>query len=196
MSSFETEQDRANRFLWDTNSGVMTVKEGEGEPLDLSIITDEQEAEHTPTSESDARAQANDSDGPAVDMRPMHGLLCVIESPKGSMRSGPGWQQRMVDDYGYIAGHDGADGDSLDCYIGQGPGNGWVYLVDQQHLDAPGFDETKVMINYPSMTDAHTAYLRGHHRSSDVFMDITPMPVTTFKQWLESRDVNKPAMDY
>lgn len=137
------------------------------------------------------KGKAEDSDGSGP-VRYIHGLECVVETPKGDSRSGPGWEQVMPYDYGYIRGQSGADGDSLDVAIGPSS-NGWVYLIDQRVLGGKSFDETKCFVNWPSARHALNAFKAGHHKADDVMMDWTPLPVEDFKQWLKTRDVNKPA---
>jgi hypothetical protein len=100
----------------------------------------------------------------------------------------------MPADYGYIQDAPGADGDALDAYVGPDPEATYVYLIDQKHLPPQkGFDETKVMLGFPSQATALKAYDAGHHRAKDVLMDWTPMSVEDFKRWLNDRDPKKPA---
>ena len=136
------------------------------------------------------KAQARDEDGPGP-VRYVHGIECVIETPKGGMRSGPGWETVMPAHYGYIKGVQGADGDSLDCYIGP-ESNGWAYVVDQATLDGKKFDEHKVMLNFPSATRALNTYRAGHHKAEDIMLDWTPMPVAEFKQWMRTANLQRP----
>jgi len=83
--------------------------------------------------------------------RDFAGLRIVVENPAGSTRY---WHDRdgresgstiMRNDYGFFAGHVGADGDALDCYLGPNEAAPFVYVVHQ--LAAPDFkrhDEDKV----------------------------------------------------
>jgi phage-related protein (TIGR01555 family) len=136
-------------------------------------------------------AKANDADGPGPTVY-VHGLECVIETPKGEVRSGKGWEITLPYSYGYVKGVQGADGDSMDVALGTGPDNGWAYLIDQRHLGKPGFDETKCFLQWPSATAALNAYKAGHHRWEEVMMDWTPMPIDSFKEWLKNGDHSKP----
>ena len=143
-------------------------------------------------------AEAKDADGPAAGTINVHGLTCVIETPKGYQRHGRDgdgrpWRVTMGADYGYIDGCPGADGDSLDCYVDNDPGSNWVYVVDQRHLPPRrGFDESKVMLGFSSQGDALRTYRANHHRTADVYMDFTPMRVEDFKEWLATRDPKRP----
>ncbi len=138
------------------------------------------------------RHQAYDSDGAARGERTIHGIRCVIENPKGSVRKGKGWRVTMPYAYGYIPGVEGADGDSMDVAVGP-DSNGWAYVYDQRSLEDPRkFDEHKVFLNWPSMEAADLAYRAGHHRWHDVYMDVTPMPVAELKRWLAEGDHKRP----
>lgn len=138
--------------------------------------------------------RATDADGPVSNAIHWHGMVVVIETPKGEVRRGKGWSQVMPYDYGYLDGHPGADGDSLDVCMGPDPSSEWVYLFDQDHLPPrKGFDETKVLAGYRSAQDALIAFRRGHHRAGEVLRDWTPMNIAMFKQWLGERDPKKPA---
>jgi len=145
------------------------------------------------------RAKAKDADGPqAGPKRSIHGLSLVIETPAGYERHGRDkknvpWRQTMAHDYGYIVGHAGADGDSLDCYLGPDSSADWCYVVDQSVLgDRRRFDESKVLLGFASQGDALRAYKANHHRAKDVYLDFTPMHVNDFKAWLASRNPRRP----
>jgi phage-related protein (TIGR01555 family) len=141
-----------------------------------------------------AKQQAKDSDGPAQGTHFIHGLTVHVETPKGFTRHGKDWRVVMPADYGYIQDAPGADGDALDAYVGPDPEATYVYLIDQKHLPPQkGFDETKVMLGFPSQATALKAYDAGHHRAKDVLMDWTPMSVKDFKAWLRDRDPKAPA---
>jgi hypothetical protein len=142
------------------------------------------------------KARAKDADGPEVEDLNIHGLPIVIETRKGETRGGvtPGgesWSTVMPADYGFIKGVQGADGDSLDCYVGP-EFNGWAYVVDQASLDGKKYDEAKVMLNFPSATRALSTYKAGHHRWQDIMLDWTPMPIDEFNEWLKNGDLTKP----
>lgn len=140
--------------------------------------------------------RAADADDPGMAEHDIHGMHIVVETQKGDMRTGPGFEVEMPAHYGYIDGVTGADGDSLDCYLGDGPSNGWVYIIDQRHMGkGKGFDEHKCMINFSSQQEALQAYRDGHHRSVDVLMDWTPMPVNDFKWWMKTGDMSKPCSE-
>lgn len=117
----------------------------------------------------------------------------VVETPKGGWRTGPGWRNRMPADYGYLVGYAGADGDSLDVYLGPHEDSDAVYVVDQMRLDKPRqFDEHKTILGCRTRNEALDLYMKGHHRSGTVFGAITPMTMDGFKDWLRTADLSKP----
>lgn len=141
------------------------------------------------------RGIAHDVDSPGPEIE-LHGLRMVIETPKGGERSGPGWKTTMPAAYGYIKGYKGADGDSIDCYVGPALASKWVYCVDQKHLlPRKGYDEVKVMIGFPSAAQAINTYKAGHSNWEAVYMDWTPMTIDSFKQWLASGDHKRPVCE-
>ena len=64
----------------------------------------------------------------------------------------------MNNDYGYILGTEGVDGDHIDMFLSDNPSLGDVYVVDQINSDG-SFDEHKVMYGFSSEEDAKEAYL-------------------------------------
>jgi len=152
---------------------------------------DERDEDDDPVEPEDEEARAQDADGAAVDRRKVHGLDVVIETRRGDVRSGPGFEIELPYDYGYLEGVKGADGDSLDVALGP-ESNGWAYVIDQRKVDGEGFDEHKVMLGWPSADAALKAYKAGHHKGGEVLMDWTPMPVSEFKQWVKDADLTKP----
>lgn len=60
----------------------------------------------------------------------------TMENPKGSVRkgvdeNGNAWEVTMNNDYGYIRGTKGVDGDHIDMFLSDNPEQGNVYVVDQ-----------------------------------------------------------------
>lgn len=136
--------------------------------------------------------RARDSDEGQM-LRTVGPFQVVVETAKDRWRTGPGWRNRMPAHYGYVVGYQGADGDSIDCYIGENPDSNSVYVVDQMRLDKPRvFDEHKVVMGANTRNQALDIYMRGHHRSSRVFGAITPMTMEAFQDWLRTADLTKP----
>jgi hypothetical protein len=157
-------------------------------------VGEEKEEQGEPKPAKPEKAVAHDEDGPAVEAINFQGLPLVIETRKGETRRGEGWATVMPYDYGFLKGVMGADGDSLDVAVGPDRSSSWVYLVDQSVLGDRGkFDEHKAFLGFPSANAALKAFHQGHHRSADVLLDWTPMPIGEFKQWVKRADLRKPA---
>lgn len=141
-----------------------------------------------------------DSDGPGREVA-FSDLLIVIESPKGSTREwadtdGTRGSTRMKYDYGYVKGTRGADGDSVDVYIGPSPDAQWVYVVHQQSK-ASGFveyDEDKVMLGFDSANHARDAYLRQYD-DERFFGGMSVMTLDDFRRKIVERAGDKVAHD-
>ncbi len=97
----------------------------------------------------------------------IHGLQVVIESPKGSIRSGvdadgKAWSVTMANHYGFIRGTNGADDDQVDVFIGPDPDSEMVVVINQSDQDTDVFDEHKIMLGWTTATDAVTAYRNNY----------------------------------
>lgn len=149
--------------------------------------------------------RATDEDGAssvthlAQQMMDYHALPVRIENKQGDKRggmtpNGRSWQNNMPADYGFIVGVDGADGDSLDCYVGSSPESNNVYVVDQYTLGTTPkkFDEHKCMLGYHTEESALEDYRAGHHLSDQVFAAITPFTMPMFRKWMATADLTKP----
>ena len=127
-----------------------------------------------------------DADG-AGTYRDFAGVPVVIESPMGSVRSwvdsdGTTGETLMSMDYGFIYGTRGADGDSVDVYLGPDPGAQWVYVIHQlTKADAfMTYDEDKVMLGFASADAAQAAYLRQYD-DPRFFGGMSMMPIQAFR---------------
>lgn len=121
-----------------------------------------------------------------------HQLQYVIETPKGTLRIGHGWQRRMPADYGYIVGFTGADGDEIDCYLGPNPWSQIVYVVDQNQINSKIFDEHKCLIGFASESEAKRCYLMGHHMGDKIFRGIKALSMREFINWLQRGNLTQP----
>jgi phage-related protein (TIGR01555 family) len=122
-----------------------------------------------------------------------YGLYVVIETPKGHMRRGRGWEVEMPADYGYIRTFHGADGDQIDCYVGPDPSSPYVYVIDQLVTPEGSFDEHKVMLGYNTQEEAVSDYVLGHSNGGNLMGAVTAMSMDQFKKWLKEGDLSKPA---
>lgn len=129
------------------------------------------------------------------------GYDVTIENPKGSVRSGKDangneWSVTMNNDYGYIRGTEGVDGDHIDVFLSDDPTEGNVYVVDQVNPDG-SFDEHKVMYGFNSADEARNAYLSNYEEGWQGLETITKVSKDEFKKWVESSHrKTKPFAEY
>lgn len=113
-----------------------------------------------------------------------------IENPKGSERTGidaggQSWSVTMNNDYGYIRGTEGVDGDHIDMFLSDFPDQGNVFVVDQVKEDG-SFDEHKVMYGFSSVDEARDAYLANYSPGWKGLKNITEVSKEEFKKWIDS----------
>lgn len=120
----------------------------------------------------------------------INGFDVTIEQPAGSVRSGKDangkeWSVTMNNTYGYIRGTEGVDGDHIDVFLGPDMSSDMVYVVDQVNTDG-SFDEHKVMMGFPSLEDARSAYLSNYEEGWQGLGNITGVTLDEFKKWIDS----------
>lgn len=131
----------------------------------------------------------------------INGFDVTIEQPAGSVRSGEDasgkkWSQVMSNTYGYIRGTEGVDGDHIDVFLGPDMNSDMVYVVDQVNTDG-SFDEHKVMMGFPSLEDARSAYLSNYEEGWKGLGNITGVALDGFKKWIDSSTrKTKPFSEY
>lgn len=118
----------------------------------------------------------------------LHGLDISIENPKGSTRKGKDqngkeWSSEMKHHYGDIKGTTGADGDSIDVFIGDNPESQKVFIVDQIDPKTGNFDEVKVMMGFDDAETAKSGYLSNYDKDWKGLGEITEASVEDFKAW-------------
>ncbi len=133
------------------------------------------------------------------------GIGVTIENVAGSTRSGVApdgtkWSCKIPADYGYIKRTEGADGDHVDCYIGDDnmEDEDPVHIINQQHIegkDAGKFDEHKCMIGWPTEADARKVYVSGFDdgKGEDRIHSVHTVPFAAFKRWVFAGDTTVPA---
>jgi hypothetical protein len=149
---------------------------------------------HGHATDADGASAAN---GATESIRETHGLRTRVETPVGRLRSGftpdgRAWSVTMPAHYGFIDGILGADGDSLDCYIGTDPESATVWVVDQHDIDGTGFDEHKVFLSFANQAEALETYMLGHHLSRKTYAAITEFTMAAFKKWMANHDMAEP----
>ena len=131
----------------------------------------------------------------------INGFDVTIEQPAGSVRSGKDangkeWSVTMNNTYGYIRGTKGVDGDHIDVFLGPDMNSDMVYVVDQVNTDG-SFDEHKVMMGFPSLEDARSAYLSNYEEGWQGLGNITGVALDEFKKWIDSSTrKTKPFSEY
>lgn len=131
----------------------------------------------------------------------IHGMEVAIENPKGTDRTnknpeGPAWKVRMQNDYGYIKGTKGADGDPVDVHLGPDHDAAHVYVIDQLDPDTRAFDEHKVMMGFENQTKAIQAYDKAYSdgRGAERVGDVRRMTIPEFKEWVNSNPKRRAGM--
>lgn len=127
-----------------------------------------------------------------------HGLDLAIENPMGSYRAGTDrdgkeWRTQMANDYGYIKGTEGADGDQVDVFIGNDHGSDQVFIINQVEPSTGQFDEHKAMFGFADEPAARAGYLANYEPGWEGLGSVATMGVDTFKLWLKSGDMTRPA---
>lgn len=123
-------------------------------------------------------------------------LPISIEQAKGSSREwtdheGNSGKTKMVYAYGYIEDSEGADGDSVDVYVGPDEDSEWVYVIHQMKTpEFVEFDEDKCMIGFDSEEEAKEAYLK-HYDKDDFYGGMSVMKMQDFKKKLEDKRSQK-----
>lgn len=112
------------------------------------------------------------------------GLTIMIENPVGSVREGIDsegneWKTKFLYPYGYIYNTKGADGDGVDCFLGNDITSERVFIIHQT-LGHGGFDEDKVMLGFSNREQARDAYL-AHYNTQGFLGEITEMPMFEFR---------------
>lgn len=126
----------------------------------------------------------------------------TIENPKGSVRRGTdskgnAWENTLNNDYGYIRGTEGVDGDHIDVYLSDNPTEGNVFVIDQVNPETREFDEHKVMYGFNSAEEAREAYLANFSEGWNGLGTITEVSKDEFKKWIESSHrKTKPFSEY
>lgn len=184
---FNTEDEAVNF----ANSIVSENKTG----FQSSIETARQEVEQNPT---EAQKEAGNYRKGHITI---DGYNITIENPKGSERSGTDkdgnkWSVTMNNDYGYIRGTEGVDGDHIDVFLSDNPESGDVFVIDQVNPDGT-FDEHKVMYGFKSALAAKRAYMANYSKDWTGLGNITRVSKEEFKKWVNSsRRKTKPFAEY
>lgn len=149
----------------------------------------ERGSEKKETKKPDPKKKATNDSFPVVAaLKLHHDLDVVIESKRGEVRRGPGWEIFLPDDYGYIMGTQAPDGEQVDCYVGGDARAEKVWVVHQNNLDGTP-DEPKVMLGYSTMQDAMKTYLSGFTDGSGWKRvgGVVALSMDMFKSWVKEQ---------
>lgn len=196
ISSSENQANEAKSFV------APSPKESEN-PLDYAERIVEAKRLHdeelkVDTTPSEAQKEAGNYKKGHIKI---NGFDVTIEQPAGSVRSGKDangkeWSVTMSNTYGYIRGTKGVDGDHIDVFLGPDMNSDMVYVVDQVNTDG-SFDEHKVMMGFPSLEDARSAYLSNYEEGWKGLGNITGVTLDGFKKWIDSSTrKTKPFSEY
>jgi len=121
------------------------------------------------------------------------GIMIAIENPRGTIRQGSSvnggvWENKMPHHYGYIKHATGADGDEMDCFVGQNLDSDKVFIINQNDPATGKFDEHKCMLGFDSPEEAEAAYHAAYSDDWAGFDSIVSMQLDAFKQWLKSEE--------
>jgi len=115
--------------------------------------------------------------------------ICAGGTKYSKSYKGVPWQRHMKCDYGYFDGVTSGDGEYLDCYIGNDLDNrkNKVYVIKQMRPDGSEFDESKVMIGFPSEKAAKDMYML-HCHTDKCFGGITEYTIDEFRKTIHPDD--------
>ena len=138
-----------------------------------------------------------------MEHRRVDGYEISIENRKGTVRrgkdaNGAECESEMHNDYGYIRGTEGVDGDRIDVFLSDAPDQGDVFVVDQYNPDG-SFDEHKVMYGFADGKAARDAYLANYEQGWEQTrrLDVTGVSKDEFKKWIQSsKRKTKPFAEY
>lgn len=123
------------------------------------------------------------------------GLRVTIENPKGSVRRGRDWSQRMNDSYGYFNGYVGRDGDQVDVFVCDEDLDSELVFVVNSTTREGKFDEHKVVIGVTNEAKAREVYSRNYPAGWKGLGSVKAMTLVDFKDWLEHGDLSKMAAE-
>lgn len=192
----EANKKRINQMIYRTFEGL---GQGTIEPKEKSLIRrfTLRKASELPANHVEDRTRRTGGRKLAKRIR-WNGLDISVENAKGSTRS---WYDpdndehgttTMLYDYGYVRGSIGADGDHVDVFVGPDPNASEVYIVDQmKRPEFESFDEQKVMLGFPSIETARTAYLK-HYNDKRFLGSIRAMGRDEFCRKVRETSTEKP----
>lgn len=126
------------------------------------------------------------------------GLQISIETPKGAVRRGKGWEVISPAAYGYFKGVKARakDKESVDVYVGDSVQSDRAFVVDQYDIETGRYDEPKVILGAESQEAALAIYDAGfsdgkgpQRRRRRPAMEVS---LDELRGWLNTGDATKP----
>ena len=123
------------------------------------------------------------------------GFNISIENRAGTYRRGTDpdgheWKTKLHNDYGYIRGSVGVDGDHVDCFLGPDRDSRKVYIIHQVKPGSQAYDEDKVMLGFSGALQVKKAYLSNYDRS-DMFGAMESVTIDQLKSLIDRRKGRK-----
>lgn len=112
------------------------------------------------------------------------GFPIFIENRTGSVRKGAGWTQRMSNDYGYIEGTLGVDGDHVDVFLGAVPSAPTAFIIRALSPKTGRYDEDKVFLGFQNGEEARNAFLANYGFEEKFFGGTVAMAVDVLREKL------------
>jgi len=128
----------------------------------------------------------------------VHGLDISIETAKGGIRRGDGWENVSPAAYGYFKGPNvkarARDGEHPDVYVGDNPQSTRAFIIDQYEPDSDTFDEPKVVVGVDSQAEATRIYDAGFSNGSGPQRRgrVSEVSIDELKAWLRDGDATRP----
>jgi len=166
------------------------------DPVKATSAEDIKNAPTTPAEPTPGQANAGNYQKVHMSLKgKLEGTEVAIENEKGSIRRDknnvpPQWESPVYNDYGYIKGTEGADGDPLDIHVMDDLQSDNVYVVDQKNLETGEFDEHKVFAGAKSKAEAEAAYDRSFTDGKGPArrQDVTELTIDEWNEWKANGD--------
>ena len=124
------------------------------------------------------------------------GLKISIETPKGGVRRGAGWETVSPAAYGYFKGTAARarDKEHVDVYVGDNPTSDRAFIIDQHDLATGRFDEPKVIVGVGSAAEAAALYDAGFSdgKGPQRRRAVSELSIADLKEWLQEGDATQP----
>jgi hypothetical protein len=208
-------QQVGNALSYMSQAGAIVTPEQLKEKFDIEIEIPEPEEEPDPNDDSNENDDGGAPDGgePVPEPKPredkgarlamlmgvvqrynFQGFAVSVENPAGSVRT---WTDAdgmvrgstlMLQDYGFVEGHLGNDGEEIDVYIGPDESSAYAYVIHQRSVPMyDRHDEDKLVLGARSPDEAKDIFLRHRNDGERAFGGMTMIPVEELRKKLMRR---------